>query len=287
MFQEIPVNDKGIIAFRAVGKLTHDDYQEFLPTLESRIEKAGSVSLLLELENFHGWDLAAAKDDYMFGKKHAQDFKRIAIVGEKHWEHWLAVFARPFSDAEIRYFKRDDLQQAWDWLRESFVQPRQDKQAPLAAWRHVLMPTDFSAHSEHALQRAADIARQYGADLTLLHAVEDAYVYDEFFSPLEGGSPYPIVDPEMTQLQIDNTHKRLEKIAASLDLPKVNIEVTTGPAKSAIHSYAIAQQVDVVVMGSHGRRGLARLLGSTTHAVLHGASCDVLSVPLPAALEKP
>jgi len=282
MFQEIPVYDDHIIAFKAVGKLTHDDYQAFLPGLESRLEKADSVSLLLELENFHGWELAAAKDDYEFGKKYADKFVRIAIVGEKRWGRWMARFARPFTGAEVRYFDRDDLHLAWDWLRESLAEEEAAAAMTLPEWRHVLMPTDFSRHADHALQRAAEIARRYGARLTLMTAEEEAIVYDELYDPLEGGFGYPIADPEMTQLQLDNTRKRLEKMAAGLGLPAVSVEVSVGSPKSAIRSYVEAQKVDLVVMGSHGRRGLARLLGSTTHAVLHGARCDVLSVPLPA-----
>jgi len=286
MFQEIPANDERIIAFKAIGKLTHDDYQEFLPRLEPLIEKAGTVSVFLELENFHGWDLAAAKDDYAFGKKYANNFRRIAIIGEKRWGRWLARFARPFTGAEVRYFERDDLQQAWDWLREPFVKEVAATAAKLPEWRHVLMPTDFSAHAEHALQRAVEITRRYGARLTLMNVVEEALAYDELYDPLEGGFAYPIVDTELSQMQMDNTRKRLEEKAAGLGLSNVTVEVTVGTPKSAIRSYAEAQQVDLVVMGSHGRRGLARLLGSTTHAVLHGVRCDVLSVPIPVAADK-
>lgn len=283
MFQEIPVNDKHIIAFKAIGKLTHDDYQTFLPGLESKIEKAGDVSMLLQLEDFHGWELAAAKDDYAFGKKYAQSFKRMAIVGERHWGRWLVIFARPFSEAEVRYFDRDQMSEAWAWLRESFAKPQPAVAPELPVWRHVLMPTDFSPHAEYALQRAVDIARRYGARLTLLHAVEDTVVYDGLYDPLVGGFGYPVVDTELTQLHMDSAHKRLEELAASLSLPEVQLEVALGSPKDAILSYAEAQQVDVVVMGSHGRRGLARLLGSTTHAVLNNATCDALSVPLPGA----
>ena len=287
MFQEIPVNDEHIIAFKATGKLTHDDYQQFLPQLEPKIEKAGCVSVLLELEDFHGWELAAAKDDYEFGKKHAQSFKRIAIVGDQRWGHLLAIFSRPFIDAEVRYFAHSDLHQAWDWLRESFVEKKPDAVPSLSVWRQILMPTDFSLHADHALRRAVDIARRYDARLTLLHAVEEYISYNEFYDPLMGGSGFPVADTETTQLQIDAVRKRLEKTAAGLDLPKVDIEVPAGSPKAAIHSYAEAQQVDVIVMGSHGRKGLARLLGSTTHAVLHGARCDVLSVPLSTTGNKP
>ncbi len=285
MFQEIPVYDDHVIAFKAVGRLTHDDYQAFLPKLEPIIEETGRVSLLLELENFHGWDLAAAVDDYRFAERFAKNFVRIAIVGEKRWERWLAVLAKPFTEAEVRYFDRDQLSEAWDWLREPFREADTEAEsAPLPTWRSVLAPTDFSPHAERALQRAVDVARRYQAGLTLLHAVEEVIAYDELYDPLEGGFGYPIAysDIELTQLRMDAARERLEKLAAELDLPEVKVEVTLGTPRGAILSYVEAQRVDLVVMGSHGRRGLARLLGSTTHAVLNTARCEVLSVPLPA-----
>ena len=282
MFQEIPVNDEHIIAFKATGKLSHEDYQAFMPRLIAEIEARDCVSVLLALEEFHGWELKAALDDYHFGKTYEKHFKRLAIVGERHWGRWLVMLARPFSRAEIRYFDREQAGEAWDWLREPFDEPAAvPAPTPVGEWRHVLAPTDFSAHAEHALQRAVAIARRYGARLTLLHAVEEALAYGDIYEPMSGGLGYPLVDTEVTRLNMESAQRQLEKLADSLDLPVVQVEVALGSPRDAILSYAEAQQVDVLVMGSHGRRGLARLLGSTTHAVLNDAPCEVLSVPLP------
>lgn len=60
MFQFIPVAERDLFAFRATGKLTDDDYQVFLPQLEELIEARGPISMLMELEDFHGWDAKAA-----------------------------------------------------------------------------------------------------------------------------------------------------------------------------------------------------------------------------------
>jgi|GEM_PF-33201 len=292
MFQEIPVNDAHIVAFRVVGKLTPEDYQDFLPRLEPIFEQAGRVSLLLELENFHGWEREAVKADYRFGERCAGHVARLAVVGEKRWEHWLAALAHLFVDAEIRYFDRERIGEAWDWLREPFdgKQPseRGDAQSAPATWRHVLMPTDFSPHAGRAVLRAADIAHHYQARLTLLHAVEEVIAYDELYDPLWSGFSYPLSynDAELTQLRMQKARERLNTLAAEVDLAEVQVEVILGTPKGAILSYVEAQQVDVVVMGSHGRKGLARLLGSTTHAVLNSVRCDVLSVPLQAVAEK-
>lgn len=59
MFQAIPVREENIFAFKATGKLTDADYQQFLPELTSLINQYGPISLLVELEGFHGWEAKA------------------------------------------------------------------------------------------------------------------------------------------------------------------------------------------------------------------------------------
>jgi len=273
MFKPIPVNVKGVAAFKAVGKLTHDDYQKFLPTLEEIIREEGSISLLLELENFHGWDLEAAKDDYEFARSHLECFRRIAIVGDRGWEKWLALLARPFIDAEVRFFTPDQLSEAWDWVREPFEEEEKEKRFP-QRWRHILAPVDFSAHAERAVKRAAALAEEQGASLTLLHVVEDFVLYDDFYDPV---MPITI---EYEDTLMEAAGERLANWVKELGLEPARVEVLLGSASGTILSYAEAQEVDLIVMGTHGRKGLARLLGSTTHSVLNRARCEVLSVPL-------
>lgn len=274
MFKAIPVNVKGVVAFKAVGKLTHDDYQKFLPILEKVLEEEGSVSLLLELENFHGWDIEAAKDDYEFAKSHLESFRRIALVGDKGWEHWLAAMTRPFVDTEIRFFTHDQLTQAWDWVREPFIEKEEDKAFP-KPWRHILAPVDFSAHAERSAKRAAALANENNARLTLLHVVENIVLYDDFYDSV---MPLTI---EYEDAMMEAAAERLIDWTRELDIGTPEIEVLLGSASGTILSYAEAQDVDLIVMGSHGRKGLGRLLGSTTQSVLNRVRCEVLSVPLP------
>ena len=273
MFKPIPVNVKGVVAFKAVGKLTHDDYQQFLPTLEQVIEEEGSISLLLELENFHGWELKAAADDYQFATSHLNAFKRIAIVGDRSWEHWLALLARPFMDVEVRYFTPDQLSEAWDWVREPFIDEEKEKMFP-QPWQHILAPVDFSPHAERSVKRAAALAKEKGAKLTLLHVVEDFVLYDDFYDPV---MPMTM---EYEDSLLEAASERLANWVKELDLGNPEVEVLLGSSAATILSFAEAQDVDLIVMGSHGRKGLARLLGSTTHSVLNRARCEVLSVPL-------
>ncbi len=273
MIQPIPVWEDNIFAFRVTGKLTHDDYQRFLPTLEELIEENGKISLLIELENFHGWELEAALDDYRFGKQHEQDFERIAIVGDKDWMRWLVKLAQPFVDGDVRFFEHDQIQEAWDWLRKREEQAEQPPGDHLPEWKRILVPTDFSPHSEIAIRRAAQLARQNDAHLILLHAVELFAVYDDFYDPVV---PMTL---EMEEELIDAARNRLARLAKELDLEEAEQQVIVGTPKAVILNTIQAQHIDLVVLGSHGRKGLSRLLGSTTSAVAHAARCELLSVP--------
>lgn len=112
MIQQIPVQEDNIVAFRLSGKLSHADYQAFLPRLEDLIKVHGRISVLLELADFHGWDLNAALDDFRFGMQHQDDFERIAIIGQSVLQHWMALIAKPFTRADVQCFNQDQLGEA-------------------------------------------------------------------------------------------------------------------------------------------------------------------------------
>ncbi len=284
MFQEIPVSDEHIVAFKVSGHLTDDDYQRFLPRLTTLIHKYAPLSVLLELEDFRGWDLKAAWDDLRFSKQHDKDFERIAIVGAKPWQKWMTALGRAFLSAEIRYFDRDRMQEAWDWLRNQETSADESTEpAPMPTpqpYRHLVAAVDFSPHSEYAVARAMELARHYDAKLTLLHVVEYiAYPYYDYDTPMT--EPYDFVDEE--QQIYDIAVERMEKLTAELDYAKLHHEVLWGEPEQTVLTYAEAQNADLIVVGSHGRHGLARLLGSTAASIVKRASRDVSVVHLPDA----
>ncbi len=278
MFQEIPVSEKNIFAFRVSGKLTDEDYKAFLPRLDELIREYGKLSLLLELDDFKGWALDAAWDDMKYGLEHEGDFERIAVVGEKHWHRWIVKLAGLLTSTEIRFFDRDDLQLAWNWLRDGDKALEPSEPEPeISPYQHILVGVDFSRFSTAAVKRAVELGRYYGAKLSLIHAVEPmVYVTGDTDGVVV---PYDYVEQE--QILFDAAIARIEKLAKSLDYPDLHHEVLWGTPKSAILSYAEAQHVDLIVAGSHGHHGLARLMGSTTSALVHKARCDVVVVRLP------
>ncbi len=278
MFQEIPVSEKNIFAFRVSGKLTDEDYKTFLPRLDVLIRGYGKLSLLFELDDFKGWALDAAWDDLKYGREHEGDFERIAVVGEKRWHRWIVSLAGLLTSTEIRFFDRDDLQLAWDWLREGDKALEPEEPAPeISPYQHILVAVDFSRFSAAAVKRAVELGRYYGAKLSLIHAVEPMV----FVSGDTDGVVVPYDFVEQEQILFNAASERMEKLTKSLDYPDVHHEVLWGTPKSAILSYAEAQHVDLIVAGSHGHHGLARLMGSTTSALVHKARCDVVVVRVP------
>jgi len=98
------------------GKLHKDDYAEFVPAVEAAIERAGKVRFLMIMEDFHGWDLGAVWEDTKFDMKHHADIARIAMVGDKKWEQWMAKICRPFTGANIKYFDASEADAAREWI---------------------------------------------------------------------------------------------------------------------------------------------------------------------------
>ena len=107
-------NGGKLLEVRVSGKLTHSDYQHFVPAFERLVQQHGKIRVLFVMTDFHGWEAGALWDDIKFDLKHFSDIERLAMVGEKMWEKGMSVFCRPFTSATIRFF--DDIEQARAWL---------------------------------------------------------------------------------------------------------------------------------------------------------------------------
>lgn len=109
-------NGGRVLEVAVSGKLTHDDYQHFIPAFERLVTRHGKIRVLFEMTDFHGWEAAALWDDMKFDLKHFSDIDRLAMVGDKQWEKGMSVFCRPFTTATIRYFDRAAIEEARAWL---------------------------------------------------------------------------------------------------------------------------------------------------------------------------
>ncbi|HHW77278.1 MAG TPA: universal stress protein [Xanthomonadaceae bacterium] len=142
------------------------------------------------------------------------------------------------------------------------------------AYQHVLFAADFSDEGLRVGERAREIALRCGARLSMLHVIEDVNV------SLGGGYELLPVLPELPdETLLRESRSALEEMARRLGVEDAELWVVSAlSTKEGIIGAARDHRVDLIVVGSHGRHGLALLLGSTANAVLHGAPCDVLAV---------
>jgi len=137
-------------------------------------------------------------------------------------------------------------------------------------YKNILVPVDFSKTSRYALKNAIDLTRMNHGSLTLIHIVD--YV------------PPPYVAAEIPtiyaseDLMIERAEKHLTDWAQELGLSDCKKIVKAGPAKKLIVRAVKENNVDLVIMGTHGETGIGRLLGSTANAVVQKVKCDVLVV---------
>lgn len=138
--------------------------------------------------------------------------------------------------------------------------------------KNILIPTDFSETSQAATQYAVELAKKFGAQLHLLHVIEDPVVYMPMF---ESYALPPKEDFEnFAKTRLDNW---------ILDEDKAGLEISThwvhGNPFVDILKYAKREEIDLIVVGTHGRSFTAHLLlGSVAEKVVRKASCPVLTV---------
>jgi hypothetical protein len=118
MALKIDDSNPGYLAIQLSGKLTAEDYEEFVPKVESIIQDKGSIRILMKMHDFRGWEMAAGWEDTKFGMRHFGDIERLAMIGEKAWQHGMAVFCKPFTKAKIRYFDSSATAEAESWIAE-------------------------------------------------------------------------------------------------------------------------------------------------------------------------
>lgn len=109
---------QNFISIKAVGTLTHADYEMITPFIEAALATINTpkVKVLFDATDLKGWELRAAWDDFKLGMQHGHEFSRIAVYGDKSWLEAAAKIGNWFTSGEMAYF--DDYEDAIDWLKD-------------------------------------------------------------------------------------------------------------------------------------------------------------------------
>jgi universal stress protein A len=141
-------------------------------------------------------------------------------------------------------------------------------------YKHILLAVDFFDNDAVVSNRAQDLADRYQAKLSVIHVVDSMPIINSGY-----GLDLPF-DLDLAAELMAAAKNKLAKLAEQLNISENRTWLEMGSPKQEIIRIANENQVDLIVIGSHGRHGLALLLGSTANAVLHHAQCDVLAVRL-------
>ena len=148
----------------------------------------------------------------------------------------------------------------------------------MATYQKILVAVDLSSESEVVLKKAQLIA---GFD-TEMHLV---YVQEPMDNVYVGIVPQSAAFSGLGDLESQLGEELKQKLAAlgeKFNLASDKLHILNGSPASEIHRFAEDNGTELIVIGTHGQKGLQLLLGSTANSVLHGAGCDVLSVRISA-----
>jgi universal stress protein A len=141
----------------------------------------------------------------------------------------------------------------------------------MSSYRQFLVAVDFSGATKLVCERAVELALHCEATVTLVHVVEPIIV-----DPIYEALPAIPMDFEARQLEL--ARNRLRGLSDRYGFASERCRVEIGSTRTEILRVAEEINADLIVLGSHGRSGVSRLLGSTVSSVLHAAQRDVLAV---------
>ena len=140
----------------------------------------------------------------------------------------------------------------------------------MSQYTKILVAVDLSEESAKVAQRGHAIANNNSAELHLIHVIEPlSFAYGGDI-PMDFSGIQNEIHQQATQ--------QLKRFAEANGIDEEHRHIILGRPEVEIHATAEELGADLIVVGSHGRYGLALLLGSTANGVLHGAHCDVLAV---------
>ncbi len=144
----------------------------------------------------------------------------------------------------------------------------------MSDYQHVLLAVDYTKHSVYVAEKARVLANKYQAKLSVIHVLDNIPMPDTNYGTVIA------LDQIATDELLEAEKLKFMELGDQLAIDVVNRWMVWGIPTQEIINIADQEQVDLIIVGSHGRHGLALLLGSTANSVLHHAKCDVLAVRL-------
>ncbi|MDH5445651.1 MAG: universal stress protein [Gammaproteobacteria bacterium] len=140
-------------------------------------------------------------------------------------------------------------------------------------YNNILIAVDLSEEARMVTRKALVLASFYQANIYLIHVIE----------PVGLNSPYelsPGLPDNMQSLLEDRANNFMDNLVKEFELSEARKIVSLGSIKQQIFQSTRDNNIDLIVVGTHGRHGIAILLGSTATSVLHGTPCDVYAVKI-------
>lgn len=149
----------------------------------------------------------------------------------------------------------------------------------MRCYKHVLLAVDYSPEPEmhRLLERTFDMGLEFAANISIVHVLDNIPMPDVNYGTIIA------LNDETDNALLEQEKAKLNQVGKLLGVPENQRWLIWGSPKEEICALAEQEKVDLIIVGSHGRHGLALLLGSTANDVLHHAPCDVLAVRLPHA----
>jgi hypothetical protein len=116
MFKLMPIGDDGVFGLKMAGVLTDADFQSFVPNLEKVLAPIVPVRVMLDWEDFEGWDEEAAAHAFHFRMAHRSDIERVAVLGGHRCEQDANKLAEDLGDVPVRLFAVGERDKALAWL---------------------------------------------------------------------------------------------------------------------------------------------------------------------------
>jgi hypothetical protein len=106
-----------VLVFSISGKITQEQYDAARRQMEQAIAEHGDIRVLIDSTGWTGVEPSVIWEDLKFSARHLNDFERLAIIGSRAWQKWVAKAAGYLTKAEVRYFEPTQREEALAWVR--------------------------------------------------------------------------------------------------------------------------------------------------------------------------